>query len=124
MSKATKRERQKENRERAREERQRLLKRDRRMKSVRNLAFLLAPVALIAIIVSATGGDDTKKTAAGTGCSSSTGSTSSTTTPTRTFSAAPPMTIDQNATYTANVCTSEGAITLSLDAKAAPVAIG
>ena len=99
-----------------------MLKRDRRMKSARNLLILLAPVVLIAVIVSATGGDDTKKTAAGTGCSSSTGSTSSTTTPTRTFTAAPPLTIDQNATYTANLCTSEGAITLSLDAKTAPVA--
>lgn len=58
MSKATKRERQKENRERAREERERLLKRDRRMKSARNLLILLAPVVLIAVIVSATGGDD------------------------------------------------------------------
>ena len=37
-----------------------MLKRDRRMKSVRNLLFLLAPVALIAIIVSATSGDDAR----------------------------------------------------------------
>ena len=60
MSKATKRERQKENRERAREERERLIKRDRRMKATRGLLFLLAPLAVIAIIVAATSGDDSK----------------------------------------------------------------
>ena len=59
MSKATKRERQKENRERAREERERLMKRDRQMKALRGLLILLAPIAIIAIIISATSGSDT-----------------------------------------------------------------
>ncbi len=60
MSKTSKRERQKENRERARIERERMMKRDRQMKAARGVLFLLVPVVVIAIIVSAVSGDDKK----------------------------------------------------------------
>ena len=120
MSKAGKRERQKENRERAREERERLMKRDRRMKTMRSLLFVLVPIMVILVIISVT--------------SSSNDSSSSTKTadnplcknpvknPTRTYAAPPPTVIDPTLTYTATVCTSQGVITMSLDTKNAPVA--
>jgi cyclophilin family peptidyl-prolyl cis-trans isomerase len=58
VSKAQKRERQKENRERAREERERLHKRDRQMKTFRSLLIILVPIMVILIIVSLTSSDD------------------------------------------------------------------
>ncbi len=97
MSKATKRERQKENRERAREERERLLKRDRRMKATRGLLILLIPLAIIALVITLTGGDDTKATPK-------------------------PRAFDANKNYTATIETSEGTIVAALDAKNAPKA--
>ena len=57
MSKATKRERQKENRERAREERERLLKRDRQMKTLRGFLILLVPIAILVFVINAQGDD-------------------------------------------------------------------
>lgn len=94
MSKTTKRERQKENRERARIERERMMKRDRRMKTARSVLFLLVPVVIIAIIVSAVSGDDKKSTKA----------------------------FDKNKSYTATIETSEGTIVAALDAIQAPKA--
>jgi cyclophilin family peptidyl-prolyl cis-trans isomerase len=107
VSKAAKRERQKENRERAREERERLMRRQRQVRTLRSLAIVLVPILAIFVIVSLVsgGGDDEKSKAI-----------------TRTYPSAPPMTIDQNATYTATMKTSEGTIRLALDAKTAPVA--
>ena len=94
MSKTTKRERQKDNRERARIERERMMKRDRRMKTARSVLFLLVPVVIIALIISAVSGDDTK-------------------------SAKP---FKKTKTYTATIETSEGTIVVALDAKQAPKA--
>ena len=94
MSKTTKRERQKENRERARVERERMMKRDRQMKTARSVAFLLVPVVIIALIISAVSGDDAKSTKA----------------------------FNKNKTYTATIETSEGTIVVALDAKKAPKA--
>ena len=93
MSKTTKRERQKENRERARVERERMMKRDRRMKAARSVLFLLVPVVIIAIIISAVSGDDTSAVA-----------------------------FNKNKNYTATIETSEGTIVVALDAKHAPTA--
>ena len=94
MSKTTKRERQKENRERARIERERMMKRDRRMKTARSVLFLLVPVVIIAIIISAVSGDNKKSATA----------------------------FDKNKSYTATIETSEGTIVAALDAKQAPKA--
>ena len=60
MSKATKRERQKENRERARVERERLMKRDRRMKAVRGLAILMAVFVVGILIINAITSNDAR----------------------------------------------------------------
>src|SRR6478609_4948993 len=65
VSKADKRERQRENRERAREERERLLRRQRQMKTFRSLLIVLVPIMVILVVVSLTsGGDDSSAKAA------------------------------------------------------------
>ncbi len=123
MSKATKRERQKENRERARIERERLVKRDRQMKALRGFV-ILAVVFVVGLIAfnALTSNDSSSKKSATPNASGVCASSKPVANPIRTFPAAPPMTIDATATYSATVCTSEGPITLALDAKAAPVA--
>lgn len=119
MSKAAKRERQKENRERAREERERMMKRQRRNRTLRSLAYVLVPVVLIMVVVTlVSGGSNDKKSA-----SSSSGACGTpVANPPRKFAAAPAQTIDPSADYRATMCTSEGNITFFLDAKNAPVA--
>jgi cyclophilin family peptidyl-prolyl cis-trans isomerase len=110
VSKANKRERQRLNREARREYEETLAKRRRRMKALRGFAIVAVPVIAIGVILSLTnsGGDDDKKSAS--------------TTPT-TYKSAPPMTIDPAATYTATIATSEGNISMSLDAAAAPTSV-
>jgi peptidyl-prolyl cis-trans isomerase B (cyclophilin B) len=120
VSKADKRERQRQNRELAKQERERLMKRDRRMRSARGLLFVLVPVIAIAVIFSVVRGNDSKSSASTkNGCTVVTSSKL----PTKdTKQKAPAMTIDPNKTYTAKMATSCGTITLGLDAKAAPIA--
>ncbi len=108
MSKANKRERQRENRERAREERERLMKRDKTWRTVRSLLFVLVPVLAVAIVITLTRNDQD--------------SAKATPTPTRTFKQAPKQTIDPAKTYTATIVTTEGTMTAKLDPKNAPVA--
>ena len=72
------------------------------MKAVRGLLFLLAPVAVIAIIIAVTGGEDA---------------------PTRSYSEPPKMTIDTNKSYTATIETDLGNIVAELDPKTAPNAV-
>jgi len=116
VSKAEKRERQKENRERAREERERLMKRDRRMKTGRSLLFVLVPIMVILVIISITSSSDDSKTSDSALCKNPVKN------PTRTYAAAPPTVVDPTLTYTATMCTSEGVITLALDPKTSPIA--
>ena len=118
MSKADKRERQRENRERAREERERLLRRQRQMKTFRSLLIVLVPIMVILIVVSLTSGsdDDSAKASTSTLCKNPVKN------PERTFPAAPAETIDPSQKYTATICTSEGDITLALDPTKAPIA--
>jgi cyclophilin family peptidyl-prolyl cis-trans isomerase len=92
VSKATKRERQKENRERARVERDRLVKRDRQMKTLRGFAILAAIFVAGLLIINALSSSDSGSA------------------------------FDKNKFYTATVQTSEGDIAISLDAKNAPIA--
>lgn len=109
MSKADKRERQRQNRELAKLERERLIKRDRRMRAARNLLFVLIPVIAIFVILQVVNSDDSK-------------SKSDSKTPQRTFSSAPKMTIDTAKSYSAKIETTKGNIDVALDAKTAPVA--
>jgi cyclophilin family peptidyl-prolyl cis-trans isomerase len=124
VSKADKRERQRQNREAARAERERLMKRDRRMRAMRGLLFVLVPVVILVVAFSLlSGGDDNSTNSAGgkkNGC---------TTVPSdykipakNTAQQQPKLTIDTTKTYTALIDTSCGPITVNLDAKAAPTA--
>ena len=124
MSKATKRERQKENRERARVERERLFKRDRQMKTLRGFVILVVVFVVGLIAFNALTGDDgsDNKKAAASKEAGVCAASKAVANPTRTFTAAPPMTVEATSTYSAIVCTSEGPITIALDAKTAPVA--
>ncbi|HEY3723110.1 MAG TPA: peptidylprolyl isomerase [Acidimicrobiia bacterium] len=120
MSKADKRERQRQNRELARQERERLMKRDRRMRSARGLLFVLVPIIAVIVIYSLVKGDDSSSAATKqNGCTKVTSSKL----PTKdTSQKAPAMTIDPNKTYTAKIATSCGTMTVDLDAKTAPIA--
>jgi cyclophilin family peptidyl-prolyl cis-trans isomerase len=92
VSKATKRERQKENRERARIERDRLVKRDRQMKTLRGFAILAVIFVVGLLIINALSSSDNSSA------------------------------LDKNKFYSATIETSQGNIVVALDAKKAPVA--
>ena len=102
MSKANKRERQRQNRELAKIERDRLIKRDKQMRTVRGLLFVLVPIVILFVIFSLIRSDDDKK---------STPKTS-----------APKTKIDPTKTYVASIETSKGTIDVKLDPKTAPIA--
>lgn len=118
MSKAAKRERQRQNREAARVAAAKAEKRSRTIRGLRNALIVGVIGAGIVLILNVTRGDDGKPAA-----------TTSTTTTTTTrkaeaaFDAPPPMTIDPARRYTATLDTSEGRIVVALDAKNAPVAV-
>lgn len=123
MSKANKRERQRQNRELAKIERDRLIKRDKRMRTARGLLFVLVPIVILFVIFSLVRGDDNKKASSSStkqnGC---TKVTSSTLPKKDTTQKAPEQTIDPAKTYSAKIATSCGVITVGLDAKNAPIA--
>ena len=127
MSKANKRERQRQNRELAKVERDRLIKRDRRMRTVRSLLFVLIPVAVIFVVIYLLNSDDSSKStsAAETALSKihCRDVPKSKKIPKKnTNQTAPPQTIDPAKTYTATMATSCGTITIQLDATTAPIA--
>ena len=115
MSKAAKRERQRQNRMARKEYEEALQKRRRFWRSARTFGLLLIPiVALFAYLALRNGGDANKS-------ASSNDKTSSTTLPEKeTFAAAPPLTIDPAKTYVANVDTNEGSFQITLDPQVAP----
>ena len=114
MSKAAKRERQRQNRVARREYEEAVEKRRRFWRSARNLSFFLIPIAVVLVIVLVrnSGGNDK---------SSANDKTSSTTLPAKqTFAAAPPLTVDPSKTYVATVDTNQGSFQMTLDPKVAP----
>jgi cyclophilin family peptidyl-prolyl cis-trans isomerase len=124
VSKANKRERQRQNRELAKVERDRLIKRDRRMRTLRSLLFVLIPVAVIFVVIYFLNRDDNSK-----GTISALDKIQCRDVPKSkkipkkdTSQTAPAQTIDPAKTYTATMDTSCGAITLQLDAATAPIA--
>jgi cyclophilin family peptidyl-prolyl cis-trans isomerase len=119
VSKADKRERQRQNRELAKIERERLMKRDRRMRSARGLLFVLVPVIAVFVIFSLVRSDNSSSSSTTqNGCVKVT----SKKLPTKdTAQKAPAMTIDPAKTYTAKIATSCGPMTVALDAKTAPI---
>lgn len=120
MSKANKRERQRQNRELAKVERERLMKRDRRMRAARGLLLVLVPVAIIFVIIALLrNGDNSSSSASNVACTTAPKSKA----PAKnTSQKAPAMTVDPNKTYTATIVTNCGTMVATLDAKTAPIA--
>jgi peptidyl-prolyl cis-trans isomerase B (cyclophilin B) len=120
VPKATKRERQRQNKEARRAALQEAEKRHRRNRTIRNMAFLLVPVIVIFVILQLTNSNDDEKStksASNVACGAKAPSGKPTTT---TLAAPPPMTIDPAKQYTAVMKTSCGDITMTLDAITAP----
>jgi peptidyl-prolyl cis-trans isomerase B (cyclophilin B) len=119
VPKATKRERQRQNKEARRAAMEEEAKRHRRNRTIRNLALLLIPLVIIFVVLQLTKSDDSSDTSAAAtknGCSTTAPPKPTTTT----LSAAPAMTIDPTAQYTAVMKTSCGDVTIALDAADAP----
>ena len=114
MSKAAKRERQRQNREARREYEEALAKRRRFWRSARNFGLILIPIiALFAFLALRNNGNDKS--------SASSDKTSSTTLPKKqTFSEPPPLTVDPSKTYVATVDTNLGSFQMTLDPQVAP----
>lgn len=115
MSKAAKRERQRQNRAAARAHRQAAERRTRTMKTVRNFVIVAVLVALVFALMNVLNGGKSKKATAITCTSAKPAAPRS-----QTYPSPPPMTVDPAKTYTAVMGTSCGKITIALDAKTAP----
>jgi cyclophilin family peptidyl-prolyl cis-trans isomerase len=116
VPKATKRERQRQNREARRRAMLAMQRRRKRLRTARNLGLVLLPIVVIFAVIQLTSGG-----------SSSSAVQCDTTVPAKaspqTFSSPPPMTIDPTKQYTAVLKTSCGTITINLDAKTAPQSV-
>jgi len=120
VSKSDKRERQKQNRAQAQAAKEAAEKRSRRIRTYRNLAFVLIPVvAIFAWSQIRASGDDEAD-----GSTSTTAAPTSTTRSTTTTGPTTSTTVDPSKRYTATMRTSKGTIVLSLDAARAPIATG
>jgi cyclophilin family peptidyl-prolyl cis-trans isomerase len=117
VSKAAKRERQRQNREARRQIEEADEKRRKRFRTIRNFAIVLAPIIVIFVVLQLrdSGGDDDS--------SKDTSDSQSQDATDRTFSEPPPMTIDPAKQYTATFDTSEGEIVVALDAAAFPTGV-
>jgi cyclophilin family peptidyl-prolyl cis-trans isomerase len=119
VPKATKRERQRQNRDVRRQAMLQAEKRRKRLRTARNLAIPLALLVVVFVIIQVTSGsnDNGSSSAAAVKCvdRKPTGPPKQ-----QTFPQAPPLTIDVNAQYSAVLHTSCGDIETALDAKQAP----
>jgi cyclophilin family peptidyl-prolyl cis-trans isomerase len=102
VSKANKRERQRQNREQRREYEEKLAKRRKMWKTARTFAIIAVPIIVIGAVLSLTNSSDDSKSS-----------------PTKL--SAPKQTIDPNQAYSATIDTSEGKIELSIDAQQYPI---
>jgi cyclophilin family peptidyl-prolyl cis-trans isomerase len=121
VPKATKRERQRQNREVRRQAMLEAEKRRKRWRAARVLAIPLAVVAVVLVVISLTSGDDDESSATSPVSAVKCVDRKPTNPPkTEQFDAAPPMTIDTSAPYAAVLHTSCGDVRIELDAKQAP----
>jgi cyclophilin family peptidyl-prolyl cis-trans isomerase len=122
VPKATKRERQRQNREVRRQAMMDAEKRRKRWRTARNLAIPLVIVAVIFVILQLTsGGDDDQSNASSSTSAVKCVDRKPTQPPkTDTFDSPPPLTIDPNAQYAAVLHTSCGDVRIELAAKQAP----
>jgi peptidyl-prolyl cis-trans isomerase B (cyclophilin B) len=121
VSKAAKRERQRQNREAARLAQEQAAKRARLMGTLRFVgiaAVVVVAVAGIFYLIQGGGDDSSDASSGGVTCTDKKPPAASP----KTYPSAPPQTIDPAKTYTATMQTSCGDITLALDPVAAPVA--
>lgn len=117
MSKANKRERQRQNREARRQIELQMERRRRTIKTVRNFAILAVPVIAVGVIVSGGGGDDKK---AGSPTDIKCATVAAPAPKDTTFPKAPPLLIDKTKTYVATVETNCGSFDIQLAASEAP----
>jgi cyclophilin family peptidyl-prolyl cis-trans isomerase len=120
VPKATKRERQRQNKEARRAAMFEAEKKEKRKRTIRNVVLLLIPLIIIFVILQLTQSDSSSsdtKSASNIACGGKAPTGKPTTT---TLAAAPPMTIDVTKQYTAVMDTSCGDITMALDAATAP----
>ena len=110
MPSADKRQRKKENARAAREARVAAEKRSKRLRTFRNVGIVVALFVAVVVVVQLASGGSSKKKASST--------TTVATTPTTEIK------LDPGKTYTADVTTNYGPITIKLDTKNAPVAAG
>jgi len=115
LSKADKRERQKQNRAAANEAQLAAQKRKRRNRSLRNLAFLLLPVLAIFAWSQV-------RSSSSSSSSSKTSSTTVKPAKKNTNQKAPVLTLDPTKKYSATMKTTDGTMVIDLDAKNAPIA--
>ena len=122
MPKATKRERQRQNRDARREAMFEAEKKRKRMRTARNIGLLLIPLVILFVILQITNSGDSSNSSSATtknGCSTKVPPKPTTTT-TR---AAPAMVIDPTKGYLAMMKTSCGTIFITLDPKTAPKSV-
>lgn len=98
-------------------------KRKRRMRTARNLSFLLVPLVILFVVLQLTNGGDDSSSSASTGPTNfkTTCDTSLPAKATKTKYQKPGMAIDPSKQYTAVLHTTEGDVTFALDAEQAPV---
>jgi peptidyl-prolyl cis-trans isomerase B (cyclophilin B) len=122
VSKAAKRERQRQNREAAKLVQERAAKRARLMGTLRFIAIAVVVVVAVAGIFQLLRGGDDSSGSASSGGVTCTDEKPDEAAGEKTYPAAPPQTIDPTKSYTAVMETTCGDITLALDPVAAPVA--
>jgi cyclophilin family peptidyl-prolyl cis-trans isomerase len=122
VPKATKRERQRQNRDARRAAMEEEAKRHRRNRTVRNLALLLVPLVILFVILQITNSSDSSSSSKASGptnfattCDTALPTKATTTTP-----AKPGMGIDPKKQYSAVLHTTEGDVPMTLDSKTAP----
>ena len=121
MSKAAKRERQRQNREARREYEEQVAKRRKRLRSARNFAFILTPFVIIFAVLAITNnsGSDNSSSSSSVTCKKVSMPPASQVT----VSAPTQNTVDPSGHYTATMDTTCGPITIALDAANAPVSV-
>jgi peptidyl-prolyl cis-trans isomerase B (cyclophilin B) len=115
VPKATKRERQRQNKEARRAAVHEAQKRRKRNRAIRNGAIAFVALAIVLIIVSVTNNSDDGKDKKSSSANSSDIK--------RNYQKAPAQTIDPAASYTATMDTSEGTIVIALDAAQYPTSV-
>jgi cyclophilin family peptidyl-prolyl cis-trans isomerase len=121
VPKATKRERQRQNRDARREAMMAAEKRKKQMRTARNIGLLLVPLVILFVVLQLTKGSDSGSSSSDAALTKAGCSTTVPPKPTTsTLAAAPPLTIDPAKQYTATMDTTCGTITIALDAKDAP----